>query len=159
MSATVTKTSKNQPLLIHNGYSYTIDRKTEAKILWKCSYAKKYACHGQLHTKLNYEFIKTVGQHENHIGNSRGEATRKYYEQLRQEFEQNQTNPHNVLTQTNIGVPDEVLICLPSNHNLKRNFVCCFLFHNIINIVYFFFASHILFNLYFASKCPSEQLS
>ncbi|CAF2887331.1 unnamed protein product [Rotaria sp. Silwood2] len=121
MPVTVTKTAKNEPLLIHNGYSYTIDRKTEIKILWKCSYAKKYACHGRLHTKLNYEFIKTVGQHKNHIGNSRCEATRKYYEQLRRESEQNQTNPHNVLTQTNIGVPDEVLLCLPSNHNLKRN--------------------------------------
>ncbi|CAF2856701.1 unnamed protein product [Rotaria sp. Silwood2] len=121
MLITLSKTSKNAPLLIYNGYSYTIDRKSETKILWKCEYCRKYACHGRLHTKLNYEFIKTVGEHENHTGNPRCEATRKYYEQLKQEPEQNQTNPHNILTQTNIGVPDEVRIQLPSNHNLKRN--------------------------------------
>ncbi|CAF1541239.1 unnamed protein product [Adineta ricciae] len=121
MSVTITKTSKEKPLLIYNGYSYTIDQKNETKILWKCIYARKYVCHGRLHTKLNYEFIKTVGQHENHIGNSKDEATRKYYEHLRSECQQNQTTTHNVLTQTNIGVPDEVLVCLPSTSNLKRN--------------------------------------
>ncbi|CAF4139734.1 unnamed protein product, partial [Rotaria sordida] len=61
------------------------------------------------------------GEHENHTGNPRCEATRKYYEQLRQESEQNQTNPHNILIQINIGVPDEVRIQLSSNHHLKRN--------------------------------------
>ncbi|CAF3304227.1 unnamed protein product [Rotaria sp. Silwood2] len=57
----------------------------------------KHFCHDRLHTKLNYEFIKTVGEHENHIGNPRCEAT------------------------PTIGVPDEVRIQLPNNHNLKRN--------------------------------------
>ncbi len=83
MSVILSKTSKNAPLLISNGYSYTIDRKSETKILWKCEYSRKYACHGRLHTKLNYEFIKTVGEQENHTGNPGCEATRKYYERLR----------------------------------------------------------------------------
>ncbi|CAF4150368.1 unnamed protein product, partial [Rotaria sordida] len=109
MSVSLSKTSKNAPVLIYNGYSYTIDRKSETEILWKRKYSRKYACHGRLHTKLNYEFIKTVGEHENHTGNSRCEATRKYYEKLKQESEQNQTNPHNILTQINIGVPDELV--------------------------------------------------
>ncbi|CAF3266407.1 unnamed protein product [Rotaria sp. Silwood2] len=82
MSVTVSKTSKNAPLLIYNGYSYTISQKSETKILWKSVYSRKYFCHGRLHTKYNYEFIKTVGEHENHIGNPRCEATRKYYEPL-----------------------------------------------------------------------------
>ncbi|CAF4701827.1 unnamed protein product [Rotaria sp. Silwood2] len=70
LSVTLSKTSKNAPLLIYNGYSYTIDRRSETKISWK------------------------FGEHENHIGNSRCEAIRKYYEQLKQKSEQNQTNPH-----------------------------------------------------------------
>ncbi|CAF1393552.1 unnamed protein product [Rotaria sordida] len=115
MSVTLSKTSKNAPLLIFNDYSYTIDRKSETKILWKCEYSRKYACHGRLHTKLNYEFIKTVGEHENHTGNPRCETTRKYYERLRQKSEQNQTSSHNILTQTTIGVPDEVRVQLPKN--------------------------------------------
>ncbi|CAF3319079.1 unnamed protein product [Rotaria sp. Silwood2] len=94
LSVTLSKTSKNAPLLIYNGYSYTIDRRSETKISWKCKYSRKYFCHARLHKKLNYEFIKTVGEHENHIGNSRCEAIRKYYEQLKQKSEQNQTNPH-----------------------------------------------------------------
>ena len=69
MSITLSKTSKTARLLIYNGYSYTIDRKSETKILLTCEYSRKYACHRRLHTKLNYEFIKTVGEHENHTGN------------------------------------------------------------------------------------------
>ncbi|CAF3496035.1 unnamed protein product [Rotaria socialis] len=121
MSVTLTKTSKNTPLLIHNSYSYTIDRKTVTKILWKCEYSRKYSCHGRLHTTSNYELIKIVGEHENHVGNSRCAATRKYFEKLKQESEQNHTTPHNILTQVNIGVPDEVRVQLPTNYNLKRN--------------------------------------
>jgi hypothetical protein len=48
MSVTLSKTSKNAPLLIYNGYSYTIDRKSETKLLWKCEYSRKYFCHGRL---------------------------------------------------------------------------------------------------------------
>ena len=122
MSVILTKTSKNTPLLLHNGYSYTIDRKSVTKILWKCEYSRKYSCHGRLHTTSNYDFTKTVGEHENHVGNSRCAATRKYFEKLKQESEQNHTNPHNILTQGNIGVPDEVRVQLPTNNSLKRNF-------------------------------------
>ena len=112
MFVTLTKTSKNTPLLIYHDYSYTIDRKSVTKILWKCEYSRKYSCHGRLHTTSNYDFIKTVGEHENHVDNSRCAATRKYFEKLKQESEQNHTNPHNILTQANIGVPDEVHVQL-----------------------------------------------
>ncbi|CAF1331167.1 unnamed protein product, partial [Didymodactylos carnosus] len=111
----------NAPLLIHNDFSYIIDRRNDEKIFWKCEHARKYACHGRLHTDLSNVFIKTVGDHENHTGNPRSGLIRQYYERLQGESQQNQTNPHNILTQTNIGVPDEVHIQLPSNENLKRN--------------------------------------
>ncbi|CAF3197768.1 unnamed protein product [Rotaria socialis] len=102
MSVILAKTSKKAPLLIHNGYSYTIDRKTITKILWKCEYSRKYACHERLHTELNYEFIKTVDEHENHVGNSRCAAARKYYEKLRQESEQNKTKFHHIYNELKI---------------------------------------------------------
>jgi hypothetical protein len=93
MSVTLSKTSKNAPLLIYNSYScIQLIEKVKQKFFEKCEYSRKYACHGRLHTKLNYEFIKTVDEHENHTGNPRCEATRKYYERLRQESEQNQAN-------------------------------------------------------------------
>ncbi|CAF4047715.1 unnamed protein product, partial [Rotaria sp. Silwood1] len=82
----------------------------------KCSWRAR------LHTISNYEFIKTVGEHENQIGNSRCVSTRTFYESLRQESEQNQTNLYNILTPANICVPDEVLVQLPTNDSLKRNF-------------------------------------
>ena len=120
MFVILTKTSKNTPL-IHNGYSYTIDRKSVTKILWKCECSRKYSCHGRLRTTSNYDFIKIVGEHENHLGNCRCAATRQYFEKLKQESEQNHTNPHNILTEVNIGVPDEVHVQLPMNDSLKRN--------------------------------------
>ena len=61
-------------------------------------------------------FIKTIGEYENHTGDPRARPTRQYYERL-----QNQTNPHNILTQTNIGVAEEVRVQLSNNSNLKRN--------------------------------------
>ena len=121
MCVTLIKTSKNTPLLIHHGYSYTIDRRSVTKVLWKCEYSRKYSCHERLHTTSNYDFIKTIGKHENQVGNSRCTATRKYFENLKQESEQNHTNPHNILTQANIDVPDEVHAQLPTNDSLKRN--------------------------------------
>ena len=36
-------------------------------------------------------------------------------------YRQNQTNPHNILTQTNIGVAEEVRVQLSNDSNLKRN--------------------------------------
>jgi hypothetical protein len=121
MSVTLSTTSKNAPLLIYEGYSYIIDRRTDKKILWKCEYSKKFKCRRRLHTDSNNIFIKTVGDHENHIGDQRSGLIRVYYDRLRQESLQNQTNPHNILTQANIGVQDEVRVQLTSNNNLKRN--------------------------------------
>jgi len=47
MSVTLSITSKNAPLLIHEGYSYIIDRRTDKKILWKCEYSRKFKCRGR----------------------------------------------------------------------------------------------------------------
>ncbi|CAF0954419.1 unnamed protein product [Adineta steineri] len=121
MSVTLSKTSKNAPLLIHDGYSYVIDKRNAKKILWKCEYSRKFKCRGRLHTDLNSIFDKTVGKHENHVGNQRSGLIRVYYERLREESLKNQTNPHNILTQANIGVRDEVRVQLTHNDNLKRN--------------------------------------
>ena len=115
----------NAPLFIHDGYSYIIDRRTNKKILWKCEYSRKFKCRGRLHTDLNNILIKTVGNHENHIGDPRSGLIRVYYDRLREESLKNQTNPHNILTQANISVQDEVRVQLTSNHHLKRNVRRC----------------------------------
>ncbi|CAF1154416.1 unnamed protein product [Didymodactylos carnosus] len=107
--------------IVFHGFTFSNANLNDEKIFWKCEHARKYACHGRLHTDLSNVFIKTVGDHENHTGNPRSGLIRQYYERLQGESQQNQTNPHNILTQTNIGVPDEVHIQLPSNENLKRN--------------------------------------
>ena len=120
MSVTLSTTSKNAPLFIHDGYSYIIVRRTD-KILWKCEYFRKFKCRSRLHTDLNNILIKTVGNHENHFGDPRSGLIRLYYDRLRQESLKNQTNPHNILTQANISVEDEVRVQLTSNNNLKRN--------------------------------------
>ena len=95
MSVTLSTTSKNAPLFIHDDYSYIIDGRTDKKILCKCEYSRKFRCRGWLHTDL---LIKTVGNHENQIGNPRYGLIRVYYDRLRQESLKNQTNPHNILT-------------------------------------------------------------
>ena len=103
MSIILSTTSKNAPLLIYNGF-YIMDRRTDKKILWKCEFSRKFQCHGRLHTDLSNKFIQTVGDHENYTGDPRSGLIRQYYDRLRTESQQNQTNPHNILTQVNIGV-------------------------------------------------------
>ncbi|CAM4775063.1 unnamed protein product [Rotaria magnacalcarata] len=71
MSVTVSTTSKNAPLLIHEGLHHIIDHRTDKEILWKCELTKKFKCHGRLRTDLNNEFIITIGDHDNHIGDPR----------------------------------------------------------------------------------------
>ncbi|CAF3470781.1 unnamed protein product [Rotaria socialis] len=121
MSVILSSTSKNAPLLIYNGLSYIVDRRSDKKILWKCEHARKFKCRARLQTDLNNVFIQTVGDHENHTGDPRSGPIRQYYDRLRRESQQNQAIPHNILTQTNIGVQDEVRVQLTSNHHLKRN--------------------------------------
>ena len=79
MSVTLSTTSKNAPLLIHNGFSYIIDRRSDKKILWKCEHARKFKCYGRLHTDLNNIFIQTVGDHENHTGDPRSGQIRRTF--------------------------------------------------------------------------------
>ena len=121
MSIILSTTSKNAPLLIHNGFSYIVDRRTNKKILWKCEFSRKFQCHGRLHTDLSNKFIQTVGDHENHTGDPRSGPIRQYYDRLRTESQQIQMNPHNILTQVNIGIHDEVRVKITNNDNLKRN--------------------------------------
>ena len=70
---------------------------------------------------MNNTFIQTVDDHENHTADPRSGPIRRYYDRLRKESQQNQTNLHNILTQTNIGVEDEVRVQLICNDHLKRN--------------------------------------
>ena len=121
MSVALSATSKNVPLLIYDGYSYIIDKQNDQRIFWKCEHARKFKWRGPLHTDLNNIFIKTVGDHENHTADPRSVPIREYYDRLRKESQQNQTNPHNILTQANIGVKDELRVQLTSNDHLKRN--------------------------------------
>ena len=97
ISVTLSTTSKNAPLFIHDDYSYIIDRRTDKEILWKCEYSRKFKYRGRLHTDLNNILIITVGNHENHIGDPHSGLIRVYYDRLRQESLKNQTNPHNIL--------------------------------------------------------------
>ena len=121
MSVTLSTTSKNAPLLIHVGFCYIIDRRNGKKIFWKCERAKKCKCHGPLHTDLNNIFIQTVGDHKNHTGDRRFVQVQEYYDRLRKKSLRNQTNPHNILTQINIAVQDEVHVQLTGNGRLKKN--------------------------------------
>ena len=121
MSVALSTTWKNALLLIYDGYSYIIDKQNDQKIFRKCEHARKFKCRGRLHTDLNNIFIKTVGDHENHTADPRSIPIREYYDRLRKESQQNQTNPHNILTQANIDVKDEVRVQLTSNDHLKRN--------------------------------------
>ena len=98
-----------------------MDRRTDKKILWKCEFSRKFQCDGPLHTDLSNKFI---GDQENPTDDRRSGPIRQYYHRLRTEPQQNQTNSHNILTQVNIGVQDEVRLKITNNDNLKRNIRC-----------------------------------
>ena len=56
-SITIATTEKNKPLLIYNGFNYTIDRTLDTKIYWKCEYCRTNKCKGRIHTNVNFTNI------------------------------------------------------------------------------------------------------
>ena len=65
----ISKTERKKPLLIYNGFNYTIDSTKENKVYWKCEYCRTINCKGRIHTNLNYSTILMENKTHNHLNN------------------------------------------------------------------------------------------
>ena len=80
---TISTTEKQKPLLIRNGFSYTIDESTEKKTYWKCEYSRTIKCKGRVHTDLNHTTTLTDASEHNHPPSAVKSEVRLFQEKIR----------------------------------------------------------------------------
>lgn len=80
----LSKTQKQQPLLIHNGFSYTIDKLATEKVYWKCEYSRSSKCKGRVHTDVGQTVILHENNNHNHSGNPFSKEIRVFEEKIRE---------------------------------------------------------------------------
>ena len=115
----VTVTNKGYPKIIINGYAYIKDRNNVTSIAWKCS---RKGCKGRLSTKYNYqETLEAVelGQHH-HPPDPAGVAATIAVGRMKDTAVLSQEPPRRVVSDTVIGLRDEVLVKMPNRENLRR---------------------------------------
>ena len=80
---TLSTTEKKKPLLILNGFNYTVDRSTDKKTYWKCEYSRSITCKGRVHTDLNYSTILNDPSEHNHPPSAVKSEVRLFQDKIR----------------------------------------------------------------------------
>ncbi|CAF1021830.1 unnamed protein product [Didymodactylos carnosus] len=87
MEVVLLNTSRDNPLLVYQGYSYIQDGSYKNKIYWKCEHSRNPAikCHARLHTDaVASKVIFISSQTHNHGRNACKLEIRKVYDDLKQ---------------------------------------------------------------------------
>ncbi|XP_064461728.1 uncharacterized protein LOC135371678 isoform X2 [Ornithodoros turicata] len=58
----IVTSAKNKPLLLYDGYSYTVHRRLDSKVTWICR--KRNVCHVRLHTDNSGGILKFIHEHQ-----------------------------------------------------------------------------------------------
>lgn len=82
-SFTISTTEKNKPLLILNGFNYTIDRTIDKKTYWKCNLCRTIKCKGRIHTDLNNSNILFENNEHNHPASAVINEVRLFEDKIR----------------------------------------------------------------------------
>ncbi|CAF1284973.1 unnamed protein product [Rotaria sordida] len=118
---TLSTTQKNKPLLLCNGFTYTIDKINNDKTYWKCEHARTMKCKGRVHTNCINTIILNETDNHNHLGSAVSSEIRIFEEKIRVRAvncnETTQTIIENCLT----NLPDEAVARLPNFKHIKRN--------------------------------------
>jgi hypothetical protein len=120
-SITIATTEKNKPLLIHNGFNYTIDRSTDTKTYWKCEYCRTIKCKGRIHTDVNFtSVLHETGVH-NHPANAANSEVRLFQDKIRSRAINTNESTQNVIDNCLRNVTDQMVARLPNFKYIKRN--------------------------------------
>ncbi|CAF1550208.1 unnamed protein product [Rotaria sordida] len=112
---------KNKPLLIHNGFNYTIDRTSEKKTYWKCEYCRTIKCKGRIHTDVNFTNILRENGDHNHPANAANTEVRLFQDEVRSRAMNTNESTQNIIDNCLRNASDQMVARLPNFKNIKRN--------------------------------------
>jgi hypothetical protein len=117
---TISSTEKNKPLLILNGFNYTIDKSTDKKAYWKCEYARSMTCKGRVHTDLNYSTVLNDPSEHNHPPSAVNCEVRVFQEKIRSRAINTTESTQQVIHHCLRDVKDQMVARLPNFKHVKR---------------------------------------
>ena len=117
---TISSTEKNKPLLILNGFNYTVDRSTDKKTYWKCEYARSITCKGRVHTDLNYSTILNDPSEHNHPPSAVKSEGRLFQDKIRLRAVNTTESTQQVIDNCLRDVTDQMVARLPNFKHVKR---------------------------------------
>lgn len=120
MSFTISKTEKNKPLLLSNGFCYIIDRSTDKKTYWKCELSRTDKCKGRLHTDLQFTTILSDASEHNHPGSAVKVEVRLFNEKIRERAVETTESTQEVIDHCLTDASDPMVARLPNFKHVKR---------------------------------------
>ena len=119
-SLIISKTEKNKPLLLLNGFNYTIDRSTDKKTYWKCEYSRTVKCKGRVHTDLNQTTILSDSTEHNHPASAVNVEIRLFQENIRTRAVNTTESTQHVVDHCLSNASDQMVARLPNFKYVKR---------------------------------------
>lgn len=116
----ISTTEKQKPLLILNGFSYTIDKSTDKKTYWKCEYSRTIKCKGRVHTDLNHTTTLTDASEHNHPPSAVKSEVRLFQEKIRSRAVASKESTQQVIDNCLNEVSDQMVARLPNFKHVKR---------------------------------------
>jgi FLYWCH zinc finger domain len=117
----ISKTQKNKPLLLCNGFSYTIDKSGNEKTYWKCEDARTLKCKGRIHTDESNSVILHETNNHNHPGSAVSSEIRLFEEKIRDRAANHTENTQAIIDHCLTTLSDQAVARLPELKHIKRN--------------------------------------
>ncbi|CAF4494431.1 unnamed protein product, partial [Rotaria sp. Silwood2] len=96
-SITIATTEKNKPLLIYNGFNYTIERSSDTKVYWKCEHCRSIKCKGRVHTDVDFTNVLHETGNHNHPASAAHCEVRLFQDKIRSRAMNTNESTQNVI--------------------------------------------------------------
>ncbi len=116
----LSKTQRNKPFLLCNGFSYTIDKTTDEKIYWKCEFARTLKCKGRLHSNSLMTIILHETNNHSHLGNAVSSEIRIFEEKIRDRAINYNESTQTVIDNCLINLSDNAVARIPNFKHIKN---------------------------------------
>lgn len=120
-SFTLSTTEREKPLLIHHGFHYTIERRTNDKIYWKCQNYRKFKCKGRVHTDIGITNVQVQNADHNHFGDAIKTEVLIFQDKIRSRSAMTNETTQNIIDNCLHNVTDEMVARLPNFRHIRRN--------------------------------------
>ena len=122
MSIVFSKTEKDKPVLIQNGFGYIEERIHENKVYWRCTQCNKQKCKASVHTISNTICHRVGDGDRDHAPNPSISGICQCRSEIR-ELSKTTMAAHSIVATSTVIASTTVLSQLPHISNLKRT-VC-----------------------------------